>query len=250
MIAYPTLEDLFGSMDYCPCDECRSILSPAAYLVDLLHFIDRPISPQVGRRNPQDVLFERRPDLQYLALTCENTNVKLPYIDLVNETLEYFVYPSLIDYKGHDTDDSVSSDELMASPQFVNDRPYAYLKLAKFPLPLPFHRPLELLRLHFQKLGVKLQDAMPALTTSDLIIDSWWNILIEEIGFSRQECILLTDSSVKLQDLYGYPSDSPISLQNCRTSRISRDVWASPMMISSPSCRRGSSIRTPSLSPV
>ena len=57
MIAYPTLEDLFGSMDYCPCDECRSILSPAAYLVDLLHFIDRP-SPQAGFRNPQDVLFK------------------------------------------------------------------------------------------------------------------------------------------------------------------------------------------------
>src|SRR5205807_1968608 len=33
---YPTLESLFGSLDYCHCEECRSVLGPAAYLVDLL----------------------------------------------------------------------------------------------------------------------------------------------------------------------------------------------------------------------
>ena len=230
VIAYPTLEDLFGSMDYCPCDECRSILSPAAYLVDLLHFIDRP-SPQAGFRNPQDVLFERRPDLQYLALTCENTNVPLPYIDLVNETLEYFVaYTSLADYQGHDTDGSVSSDELMANPQFVNDAAYESLKGRYFPLPLPFHRPLELLRLHFQKLGVKLQDVILALQPSDAIIPSWWNILIEEIGFSRQEYTLLTNGSVKLPDLYGYPwnlSDDDVIAQLSSVQNFSRRMGIS-----------------------
>ena len=39
VIAYATLESLFGSMDFCACDHCRSILSPAAYLVDLLLFL-------------------------------------------------------------------------------------------------------------------------------------------------------------------------------------------------------------------
>lgn len=37
---FPTLEGLFGSMDYCECEHCRSVLSPAAYLVDLLQFLD------------------------------------------------------------------------------------------------------------------------------------------------------------------------------------------------------------------
>ena len=37
-----------------------------------------------------------------------------------------------------------------------------------------------------------------AATFCRAIIPSWWNILIEEIGFSRQEYTLLTDSSVKL----------------------------------------------------
>src|SRR5262249_4036580 len=73
-----TLDQLFGSMDFCACTECRSVLSPAAYLVDLLHFIDYP---HAGAKNPQAMLLERRPDLQYLLLTCENTNTALPYID-------------------------------------------------------------------------------------------------------------------------------------------------------------------------
>jgi pSer/pThr/pTyr-binding forkhead associated (FHA) protein len=90
--AGPTLEELFGSLDYCQCDDCRSILSPAAYLVDLLDFLDNPPG---SPGNPLDVLLSRRPDLQYLPLTCDNTNVALPYIDIVNETLEYFVCNNL-----------------------------------------------------------------------------------------------------------------------------------------------------------
>ena len=53
VLAYPTLENLFGSMDFCACDHCRSILSPAAYLVDLLHFIDQPHSAR-RYREPAD----------------------------------------------------------------------------------------------------------------------------------------------------------------------------------------------------
>ena len=37
---FPTMESLFGSMDFCECEHCRSVLSPAAYLVDLLQFVD------------------------------------------------------------------------------------------------------------------------------------------------------------------------------------------------------------------
>ncbi len=58
--AYPTLEDLFGSLDYCNCTDCGSILSPAAYLVDLLNYVDQP-APSGGGLNPQDVLLQRRP---------------------------------------------------------------------------------------------------------------------------------------------------------------------------------------------
>ena len=122
MVAFATLENLFGSLDYCDCQDCGSILSPAAYLVDLLHYIDQP-APGQPASNPQDVLLSRRPDLQYLPLTCANTNTALPYIDLVNETLEYFVANglSMAGYQGHDTGNAVTSAELLASPQYVND---------------------------------------------------------------------------------------------------------------------------------
>ena len=64
--------------------------APSAYLVDLLDWIDNT-SPASGYQNPQTALLSRRPDIGTLPLTCDNTNIALPYIDLVNETLEYFV---------------------------------------------------------------------------------------------------------------------------------------------------------------
>jgi hypothetical protein len=219
VIAYPTLEDLFGSLDYCNCSDCNSILSPAAYLVDLLNYLDQP-APTTGSRNPQDVLFERRPDLQYLPLTCENTNTALPYIDIVNETLEYYVANSLslANYQGHDTGSDVTSAELLASPQYVNDLAYATLQGAFFPPPLPFNRPLELLRLHMQNLGVALSDAMIALRASDELVDpstptsyGWSDILIEQLGISRDEYRLVMDTTLQLGDLYGIPKPAALT---------------------------------------
>ncbi len=214
VVAYPTLENLFGSLDYCDCQDCRSILSPAAYLVDLLHYLDQP-APAAGRANPQDVLLGRRPDLQYLPLTCANTNTALPYIDLVNETLEYFVGNglSLDGYQGHDTGDAVTTAELLASPQYVDDAAYATLQDAFFPPPLPFSRPLALLRLHLATLGVALPDAMAALRANDQLVNSgspasygWSDILIEQLGISRDEYQLFTDPSLGLGDLWGIPA--------------------------------------------
>lgn len=49
---FPTLETLFGSLDYCECEHCQSVLSPAAYLVDLLQFLDR--DPQVWQNTLKD----------------------------------------------------------------------------------------------------------------------------------------------------------------------------------------------------
>ena len=76
----PEWRTLFGSVELCECEHCRSVYSPAAYFVDLLHFLaDRRVLP---------VLSARRPDLQDIEPTCENSNTPLPYIDLVNEILE------------------------------------------------------------------------------------------------------------------------------------------------------------------
>jgi len=212
VVSYPTLESLFGSLDYCTCEDCNAILSPAAYLVDLLNYVDRP-APTAGYMNPQSVLLQRRPDLQYLPLTCANTNTALPYIDIVNETLEYFVANqlSLAGFQGYSTDDTVASAQLLASPQFTNDAAYAILQNVYFPPPLPFNRPLALLRQLFQNMGVALPDVMDALRTSSSSTISTTgttygegDICIEYLGISRDEYRLFTDGTLQLPKLYGY----------------------------------------------
>jgi hypothetical protein len=215
VIAYATLESLFGSMDFCACEHCRSLLSPAAYLVDLLSFIDQP-APPPGTSNPQTVLAARRPDLLQLPLTCENTNVALPYIDVVNEALEYFVANnvrklSLNGYTGHDTGDAASED-LLASPQYVMDAAYMSLAGEMFPPPLPFHQPLENLRRYFNAFDAPLPLAMERVRKGEALDRGanpygWRDILMETIGISRAEYAIFTDATaVPLWRMYGFPS--------------------------------------------
>jgi hypothetical protein len=236
IIAYPTLESLFGSMDFCACDECRSILSPAAYLVDLLQFIDKAAD---GKQNAQTVLLERRPDIQYLPLTCENTNTAMPYIDLVNETLEYYIanatqHLSLKNFQGHDTGTAVSED-LLATPQFVMDAAYTTLQAEWFPSPLPFHQPLENLRRYFKKFEVPLQSAMESLRQTEALerggsVYGWRDILMEELGLSRQEYRLLTDSALSLKQIYGFAAgktDAEVSDTLSNAKQFARRVGIS-----------------------
>ncbi len=82
--AYPDLETLFGSQDFCACTECSSMYSPSAYYTDVMNFI----RTKVGTDAALKTLDKRRPDLKYVDLSCKNANTVLPYIDLVNETLE------------------------------------------------------------------------------------------------------------------------------------------------------------------
>lgn len=224
VLAYGTLESLFGEMDFCACDHCRSILSPAAYLTDLLYFIDHPPpplppgapTPVPPLANAQTVLFERRPDIQYLPLTCENTNTALPYIDVVNETLEYYIANtvqsfSLAGYMGHDTG-TMTSEDLLASPVYVMDSAYTALANQRFPEPLPFHQPLENLRRHFEKFEVPLPLSMERLRPNDNLERGsapygWRDILMEELRLSRAEYEILTDSTaVPLWRMYGFAS--------------------------------------------
>ena len=81
----PDWQTLFGSSDSCDCQDCASVHGPAAYLVDALHFLDD--------RGVRETLFERRPDLGDIELSCENTDAQLPLVDLVNEILEDVVAP-------------------------------------------------------------------------------------------------------------------------------------------------------------
>jgi hypothetical protein len=68
---FPNWNNLFQSGDLCDCEQCRSVLSPAAYFADLLMFLKDRKSAKLPQ-TVKDILFNRRPDLGYLELNCEN----------------------------------------------------------------------------------------------------------------------------------------------------------------------------------
>ena len=86
----PGFADFFGNQDFCNCKHCQSILSPAAYFVDLMWFVDEQVTQSYFASKPNHPLNlkTRRPDLWTLGLTCENTNKPIPYLVIINEILE------------------------------------------------------------------------------------------------------------------------------------------------------------------
>jgi len=196
---FPTVETLFGSQDFCECEHCRSVLSPAAYFVDLLQFLDPEDKDEsspwksflknwewthngdayinkygisVTKSKPYDVLINRRPDLAYLPLTCENTHTQLPYVDIVNEIFEYYVVnKQLASAAAHDTG-SNQTTELLAEPQNLLEPAYDILRDPEYPYPvsLPFdlwHETIRLFSDHFQIPFWKMLETMRS--TDDLI---------------------------------------------------------------------------------
>jgi hypothetical protein len=73
----------------CDCAHCKSIFGPAAYLFELLSLFGRYAT--VDTVKPRSLLShidERRPDIIRTHLSCPNTNIEVPQVDLVNEILE------------------------------------------------------------------------------------------------------------------------------------------------------------------
>jgi hypothetical protein len=169
------LEALFGGLDYCDCDDCTNVYSPANYFVELLQYLRNntldsrvdsnnvPLFPNTSdptfNKTALDVLLKRRPDLQHLQLTCANANTLIPYVDLANEAMESFivhqdVYPATwspdaqsdIDvYNVHDE----TSNGLLAEAQHTNYQAYCILLQAVYPLGiLPFHQPITAMRIY------------------------------------------------------------------------------------------------------
>ena len=152
--------EIFGSLDFCTCRHCQSVFSPAAYLVDVLHWLDQ--------RKPQDsvldLLFEnRRADIGGIELSCANTNTPLPYVDIVNEVLELLVTPPDVPVAYQTTG---TAADLRAHPEHLLKDAYAVLAGARasgsgpnqkdgvYPFNLPFNLWLEEARIYLHHLGL------------------------------------------------------------------------------------------------
>ncbi len=205
----PNYSELFGSPDLCECEHCRSVYSAAAYFVDLLRFLWRG-TPNANNHTPLYMLSQRRPDLVHLPLTCENTNTLIPYIDLANEVMEFYVAnDSLTGFAGYDTGET-TDDELRANPQNFNLEAYRNLKDAPYPFTLPFHQPLEVIRTYSDHITVPRYETLKAVHPEpDAVTER--AIAAESLELSQEEYIILTGEAfdgtgdtTPLHSYYGY----------------------------------------------
>jgi len=204
----PTWASLFGNVDYCSCEHCRSIYSPAAYLVDLLSWLD---GHDLGRKTAFERLSELRPDIQRIELSCDNTNTVMPYLDLVTEILEVRVLNS--DGSGNAAHvpkaTTATSPELMANPEFLKPQAYdGHLAKAVFPDMLPFDLWGELGRVYFEHLGVRRSDLMEALRRQAVPRNE--AVDAERLQFSMPQWHILTGAARhEVWEYWGYESATP-----------------------------------------
>jgi len=202
----PDWASLFGRLDLCECAECRSVYGAAAYLVDLLQLIN----PSGSKPKPIEALRRRRRDLEFLKLTCENTNTLIPYIDLVNEALEsYIVYGYTLH---NDTSPSSLAEDLAVNreygesfPESVTSGAATAVKHAVFPLSLPYDRSYHATQAYLGLLGTNVHE----LKTTVPAGHPAYALAGDYLGLSSTERnIWLGRLDRELREFYGYAADS------------------------------------------
>lgn len=140
----------------CGCVHCQSVLSPAAYFVDTLFWLDA--------REALDPLLAARPDLERLQLTCENTETALPYADLLIEVLEQIVAGQGL--SGLPNTTVGTTPALLAYPEHADrtaaTAAYDQLAQAVWPRVLPYHLALDEVQTYLAKAGVSHVDLIDA----------------------------------------------------------------------------------------
>ena len=229
---FPNYSNLFGSPDICECEECRSVYSAAAYFVDLLRFLWRGVknadksSPDFpDGKSPLDMFAARRPDLLNLPLTCENTNTIIPYIDLVNEVMEYYTCHGN-NNTAYDTG-KTTADELRANPQYFELEAYRILKDAVYPFSLPYHQPLDVIRTYGDHLKTERYEVMKGMQKISLVpaINTTTNKAIEAevLRMSKEEYRVLT-----LTDFNGGPDLDELNTASLKPTGNCNNISVSP----------------------
>ncbi len=203
---------LFGDADFCECGECNSVYSAAAYYVELLQYLRNnnldpsATGPIVINPDPKDIsntplekLFDRRPDLGCLELTCKNINTLIPYVDLVNEVMENYV--AFKHLKPFNVDNETSS-ELLAEPQHTEYKAYCILKNAVYPFTLPYHQPIDATRIYLKYLDTSRYELIDTFRKNNAGDDADLTILkdkaldratdAEFLELTKEEYVILT----------------------------------------------------------
>ncbi len=168
----PSYEEMFGTLNYCSCQECSSIFGPAAYLVDLLRIIDEYITKPNSKTIEADFLFSaRRQDIGKIGLTCANTNTIIPYLEIVNERL------------------LASAQQTLgaSSPDDVIEQTATTLI---YPQAAPFNYPLDQIRVLLDKVGADFGSILSAWKASSNTVAS------RSIGLSQDQQKIVTTTLI------------------------------------------------------
>lgn len=190
---------LFGPQQFCSCRECRSVLSPAAYLVDMLRFTGHYIEEKLSAAPATLRLSHRRPDLLTLPLSCANTNTQVPYVTLVNEILAAWV----AQHEQKDVFEEVLKPE--------NGRGFL----------LPFSGPLAELRLYLSHFNLSLFELVawlgnPSGKLQDIPGETW----LEYLELDPAMAVLITTPAADAQVLERYCIDALMELTPAYLMRL------------------------------
>ncbi|MCL2799555.1 MAG: neuraminidase-like domain-containing protein [Endomicrobia bacterium] len=205
---FPNLKTLFQLVDTLECEHCRSVYSPAAYLVEILQFLKNRKTfkrDNTGNKIPTNAkieLFKRRPDLGDIELGGHNSNTPVKYIDLVCEILEDAIVPYDCSRQTFGT-----AEELDTAPEYVNDAAYGKLAASEYAFKLPFDLSHTEAKEYFNRFGVNRADLMSAFQSGSTLTDA--NIAAERLGLTETERnIIVTpaNSNARQQDFWNVPA--------------------------------------------
>ncbi len=203
--------EVYEAAGNCDCDPCLSLTGPAAYLVDLLAWIDSLEAATTGVvGDDSKSIHGRRPDLRLVELSCDNTYRQLPYIDLVNEILEREVLVRsgetvTIPY----VRSTLDATELLVTPEHVvaaNSGTTAYdiVGSSTRSLGLPYHLWNEQARTFLAQLGVSRVELLRAMSFPGATEVLPGDASVEALGLSAAEVALIVDDAVTGQVRWGY----------------------------------------------
>lgn len=170
------LTTLFNEMDSVECDEFNSVLSPAAYLVDLLQLLKtsvmKPNEPTAGNLL-DDVFFKRRSDIAKLHLSRANTTALVPYSDLALEIMEAFVIARKSsrpnDLRSFNEPDGTANDPITIDVGNVDWGIYQHdLKDIVFPIScFPYNHATNVIKTYLQTMGCTTYELMRIFRTGN-----------------------------------------------------------------------------------
>jgi hypothetical protein len=187
LLTLPDMQTLFGDQDITDTDHGDSVLSPAAYLVDILNLLNTykingdKIDADKDAETLYTRLIKRRPEIAKIPLDSANAVTHIPYIDLVIEILENEVCELeascevISDFKGT----TKSAEEIKANPEYINYNVYDVIKNRE--ISSWSHRPFDMfsdeMKIYSRALGLNRSKLAVPFSKIDSVIDPYFDVL-------------------------------------------------------------------------